>query len=120
MRWWRVNPDSFSPVSEAPLTSWHPDHSTGERNVLKKAGIMVAATAAGLLAVSPLAFAGDKGGDHGHGGGHDGDRQVNRVDSDRESEQSGLVNVGDVQVIDGANVCPAIPVAAGIGNILGI
>lgn len=87
--------------------------------MLKKAGIMVAATAAGLLAVSPLAFAGDKGGDWGHGG-HDGDRQVNRVDSDRESEQAGLVNVGDVQVIDDANVCPAVPVAAGIGNVLGI
>ena len=88
--------------------------------MLKKAGIMVAATAAGLLAGSPLAFAGDKGGHWGHDGGNDGDRQVNRVDSDRESEQAGLVNVGDVQVIDDANVCPAVPVAAGIGTILGI
>jgi hypothetical protein len=35
--------------------------------VLKKAGIVVAAAAAGLLALSPLAFAGDKG-DHDHGG----------------------------------------------------
>ena len=40
--------------------------------MLKKAGIVVATAAAGLLAVSPLAFAGDKGyhhddhkGDHG-------------------------------------------------------
>ncbi len=88
--------------------------------MLKKAGILVAATAAGLLAVSPLAFAGDKGHDGWGNGGNDGDRQVNRIDSDRESEQVGLVNVGDVQVIDDANVCPAIPVAAGIGNILGI
>jgi hypothetical protein len=32
--------------------------------VLKKAGIVVAAATAGLLAVSPLAFAGDKGDDH--------------------------------------------------------
>jgi len=87
--------------------------------VLKKAGILVAATATGLLAVSPLAFASGKG-DHGHHGGDDGDRQVNRIDSDRESEQAGLVNVGDVQVVDDANVCPAIPVAAGIGNVLGI
>jgi hypothetical protein len=30
------------------------------------------------------------------------------------------VNVGDVQVVDDANVCPAIPVAAGLGNVLGI
>ncbi len=34
--------------------------------MLKKAGILVAATAAGLLAVSPLAFAGEKGYE-GHG-----------------------------------------------------
>jgi hypothetical protein len=90
--------------------------------VLKKAGILVAATAAGLLAVSPLAFAGDKGGhdDDWNRGGNDGDRQVNRVENDRSSEQVGLVNLGDVQVIDDANVCPAIPVAAGLGNVLGI
>jgi hypothetical protein len=110
---------AFFLSARLPLTGWHSDHLTGERNVLKKAGILVAATAAGLLAVSPLAFAGDKGDDWGYGGS-DGDRQVNRVDSDRELEQAGLVNVGDVQVIDDANVCPSIPVAAGIGNILGI
>ena len=34
--------------------------------MLKKAGIVVAAAAAGLLAVSPLAFAGEKGDNHGH------------------------------------------------------
>jgi hypothetical protein len=34
--------------------------------VLKKAGIIVAVAAAGVLAVSPLAFAGEKS-DHGHG-----------------------------------------------------
>ncbi|MBW0117475.1 hypothetical protein [Pseudonocardia abyssalis] len=87
--------------------------------MLKKAGILVAATAAGLLAVSPLAFAGDKG---GWDGDHDGnnDRQVNRVDNDRDSSQVGLVNVGDVNALNDVNVCPAIPVAAGIGNILGI
>lgn len=89
--------------------------------MLKKAGILVAATAAALLAVSPLAFAGDKGGDWGHGhGDSDGDRQVNRIDNDRESNQLGLVNVGDVNALNDVNVCPAIPVAAGIGNILGI
>jgi hypothetical protein len=43
--------------------------------VLKKAGIVVATAAAGLLAVSPLAFAGDMGnghGDHGDKGYHHG------------------------------------------------
>ncbi|MHA6783654.1 hypothetical protein ACVGOW_22085 [Pseudonocardia saturnea] len=87
--------------------------------MLKKAGILVAATAAGLLAVSPLAFAGDKGG-HDGDRDRDGDRQVNRVDNDRESNQLGLVNVGDVNALNDVNVCPAIPVAAGVGNILGI
>ena len=38
-----------------------------EKTVLKKAGIVVAVAAAGVLAVAPLAFAGEKGGDHGHG-----------------------------------------------------
>ena len=37
--------------------------------MLKKAGIVVAAATAGLLALSPLAFAGDKGG-HDDGKGH--------------------------------------------------
>ncbi len=87
--------------------------------MLKKAGILVAATAAGLLAVSPLAFAGGKYDDHGNGG-RDGDRQVNRVDGgDRESNQLGLVNLGDVNALNDVNVCPAIPIGAGI-NVLGI
>lgn len=39
--------------------------------MLKKAGIVLAAATAGLLAVSPLAFAGDYDGDHdGHHHGH--------------------------------------------------
>jgi hypothetical protein len=40
--------------------------------VLKKAGIVVATAAAGLLAVSPLAFAGDLGHNHGDKGYHHG------------------------------------------------
>ena len=36
--------------------------------MLKKAGIVVAAVAAGLLAVSPLAFAGDYSDNHSHKG----------------------------------------------------
>lgn len=44
--------------------------------MLKKAGIIVAAAAATLLAVSPLAFAGDKG-DDDWGHHHHGDTLVN-------------------------------------------
>jgi hypothetical protein len=40
--------------------------------VLKKAGIIVAASAASLLAVSPLAFAGDYAGDSTKDGKHQG------------------------------------------------
>ncbi|MDN5859078.1 MAG: hypothetical protein L0H84_10680 [Pseudonocardia sp.] len=84
--------------------------------MLKKAGIVVAASAAALLAVSPLAFAGDKG-DHGHGHGHDG-VQVNHVDEG--SNASGLIAIGEVNALNDINVCPAIPVGVGIGDILGI
>jgi hypothetical protein len=56
--------------------------------VLKKAGIVVAAAAAGLFAVSPLAFAGTshKDWDHGHG------TEVTSVEKNSE----GLVNVSDI------------------------
>ena len=62
-----------------------------ETTVLKKAGIVVAAAAVGLLAVSPLAFAGEKSHGHGHGHGHGYD-QTNTA---TESSQ-GLVNVSDI------------------------
>jgi hypothetical protein len=50
-------------------------------HLLIKAGVLVSSVAAGLLALSPLAFAGDYGlggdhdghGGHSHGGGHHGD-----------------------------------------------
>jgi hypothetical protein len=61
-----------------------------ERTVLKKAGIVVAAAAAGLLAVSPLAFAGES---HGKGHGHShGAADVNSYQENSE----GLVNVSDI------------------------
>jgi hypothetical protein len=59
--------------------------------VLKKAGIVVAAAAAGLLAVSPLAFAGDEGGNHEHGSSGN---QVNKVESGGD-ESEGVINVAD-------------------------
>ena len=93
--------------------------------MFKKAAIVLAVSAAGLLAVSPLAFAGDYSGDGGHGhhshkghdGGHDGDNDDNdgdhgdhdghgrghNDDSDYDGGrsthlQSGLVNLQDVGV----------------------
>ena len=55
--------------------------------MLKKAGIVVAASAASLLAISPLAFAGDSG-DHGDKGGHHG--AANVIDKDSKGLISGL------------------------------
>ncbi len=58
--------------------------------MLKKAGIVVAAAAVGLLAVSPLAFAGES---HGKGHGHShGGADINSVQQNSE----GLINVSDI------------------------
>ena len=89
--------------------------------MLKKAGIVVAVTAASLLAISPLAFAGDEG-DNDRRGHRDGDdrAQVNRIDADRNSKQGGLINIGDVNALNDVNVCPNVAAAVGLGNLLGI
>ena len=88
--------------------------------MLKKAGIVAAASAATLLAVSPLAFAGDKGG-HGHGHGRGGsvdDIKVNRVDEG--SNAGGLIAIGEVNALNNVNVCPPVNVGVAIGDILGL
>jgi len=68
--------------------------------VLKKAGIVVATAAAGLLAVSPLAFAGDDD-------DHDGHKKVKKVkieDVNKVEESSkGLINISDNNLA--TNVC---------------
>ncbi|WP_232665769.1 hypothetical protein [Pseudonocardia sp. TRM90224] len=73
--------------------------------MLKKAGIVVATAAAGLLAVSPLAFAGDSG--HGHDGG---DHQNYSKNAD------GLVNLSGNNVNVPIQACHnQVPV-----NVLGV
>jgi hypothetical protein len=87
--------------------------------VLKTAGIVVAASAVSVLAISPLAFAGDKD-DRDRGGRHDRDStQVNRIDNDRSNNQNGLINLGDVNALNDLNACPSVA-TSGIGNLLGI
>ena len=78
--------------------------------MLKKAGIVVATATAGLLAVSPLAFAGDSHKDWGHG------TEVTSV----EKSSEGLVNVSDNDVAVPINAlnCDDVPVQ--ILNILPI
>jgi hypothetical protein len=82
--------------------------------VLKKAGIVVAAAAAGLLAVSPLAFAGDKDDHDGHGKHHGKSKveDVNSIDGSNE----GLINVAGNNIAVPVNVCDnQVPV-----NVLGV
>ena len=77
--------------------------------MLKKAGIVVAAAAAGLLAVSPLAFAGDKG-ESGHHGHSVTNNNTNGDDS------HGLVNLADNNVNVPIQACGNdVPV-----NVLGV
>jgi hypothetical protein len=74
--------------------------------VLKKAGIIVATAAAGLLAVSPLAFAGD---DHGR-------THVDDVSSVDQSNHGGLLNLGGNNIAVPVNVCDnQVPI-----NVLGV
>ncbi len=94
--------------------------------MLKKAGIVVAAAAAGLLALSPLAFAGDKGHDYdhkGHSGSGSGsgsgsssieiDENTNNAEGD---ENNGLVNVSGNNVNVPIQACNNdIPI-----NVLGV
>ena len=75
--------------------------------MLKKAGIVVAAAAAGLLAMSPLAFAGEHGKSHGHG--------YDQTNTAAESSQ-GLVNISDINAnvpVNALNCLDADVVAAG-------
>lgn len=73
--------------------------------MLKKAGIVLAASAAGLLAISPLALAGDyegghDGDHHSHrdcGCDHGGDRDRGR-DRDHVHSSRSLINVSDLGV----------------------
>ena len=79
--------------------------------MLKKAGIIAATATAGLLAVSPLAFAGEAG--HGHGGHHHGG--ADQVNSNKEIHQ-GLVNVSDNNINVPVTACGNdLPI-----NVLGV
>ncbi|WP_224401184.1 hypothetical protein [Pseudonocardia sp. ICBG1034] len=102
--------------------------------MLKKAGIIVAASAASLLAVSPLAFAGDYAGDSAKDGKHHGSHESGHIDKDAKGLVSGLngnnvnvpiqvcnnnipVNVLGVQVpVEDANLLSGVTGALGLGG----
>jgi hypothetical protein len=88
--------------------------------VLKKAGIVVATAAAGLLAVSPLAFAGDKApqGKDSHGGGHYSQVDVTDQENEQESAQgNGILNGNNVHSGNSIQVCKTQ--VSALNNVLG-
>ena len=93
--------------------------------MLKKAGIIVAASAAGILAFSPLAFAGSKGDNDGSHHGDD-DKKTSKVvkkEDDGDTKKDNLENEcdfsnegGDVEqsVLGGSSLVGAVGAVAGI------
>ncbi|MCE3554024.1 hypothetical protein LWC33_21520 [Pseudonocardia sp. RS11V-5] len=93
--------------------------------MLKKAGIVTVGVAASIVAVSPLAFAGDMGHDH-HGGHHQSDRDIKNIGAisdDGPSSANGLVAVNalnNADVLKNVNVCPNVDVTAAVSGVLGL
>jgi hypothetical protein len=83
-----------------------------ETNVWKKAGIVVSASLAAVLALAPMANASPSGKHKG-----DGAEQVITGD---DAPQKGLVNLGDLNLLNGVNICPDVTAVLGLGNVLGI
>jgi hypothetical protein len=112
---------TFFVVSEgSPIERWQewnrlrPVRMTQqETTVLKKAGIVVATAAAGLLAVSPLAFAGDTG-EWGHHGGGDSHSTHTNINGDTSK---GFVNVADNNVNVPVQACNNdVPIQGGVAQ----
>lgn len=80
----------------------------------KKAGIVVSASLAAVLALAPLAHAGPspEGEDHGE--------DAEQVITGDDAPQDGLINLGDLNLLNGVNVCPDVTAVLGLGNLLGI
>ncbi len=80
----------------------------------KKAGIVVSASLAAVLALAPLAHASPS--PEGEDRGDDAEQVITGDDA----PQDGLVNLGDLNLLNGLNVCPDITAVVGLGNLLGI
>ncbi|MEQ3549161.1 hypothetical protein WIS52_01650 [Pseudonocardia nematodicida] len=75
----------------------------------RKLAVVVAAVAATMVALSPMAVA--------QPFDDDGETFVQDVGNVR-GDQFGLVNLDDVNVLNNANICPGVNLA--LGNVLGI
>ncbi|HLU54719.1 MAG TPA: hypothetical protein VKZ81_04600 [Pseudonocardia sp.] len=82
-----------------------------EPKVWKKAGIVVPASLAAVLALAPAANA---------SGSPEGAEDAEQVITGDDAPQDGLVNLGDLNVLNGLNVCPDLTAVVGPGNVLGI
>ncbi|OZM79262.1 hypothetical protein [Pseudonocardia sp. MH-G8] len=80
----------------------------------KKAGIVVAASFAAVLALGPVAYA-----DTPPEGEERADDAEQVITGD-DAPQDGLLNLGDLNLLNGVNVCPDVTAAVGLGNVLGI
>ena len=80
----------------------------------KKAGIVVSASLAAVLALAPLAHASPS--PEGEDRGDDAEQVITGDDA----PQDGLVNLGDLNLLNGLNVCPDITAVVGLGNLRGI
>lgn len=78
----------------------------------RKLAVTAAAVVATMVAFSPLAFAGSSGETD-----DDGDSYVQDV-GNTQGDQTGLVNLDDVNVLNNSNICPGVNPA--LGNVLGI
>jgi hypothetical protein len=89
-------------------------HSCEEVAVWKQIAIvtLTAATVAGIaLATAPLAIADQA----------EGTEQTQPAPQPRNSDDAtGLLNIGDLQLLSNLNVCPDVNVLIPVGNILGI
>ena len=84
--------------------------------MLKKAGIVVATAAAGLLAVSPLAFAGDfEGDDNGDDSSHEDSADVN-CEQDNSATHEGDDGDGSLISVSGNSI--QVPIQACGNDIL--
>jgi hypothetical protein len=79
--------------------------------VWKKAGIVVSASLAAVLALAPVANASES---------PEGDEDSEQVITGDDAPQDGLVNVGDLNLLNGVNICPDVTAVVGLGNLLGI
>jgi hypothetical protein len=80
--------------------------------VWKKAGIVASASLAAMLALAPIANASPTGEDRGD--------DAEQVISGDDAPQDGLLNLGDVNLLNGVNICPDVTAVLGLGNVLGI